>query len=333
MIKPSGAPEVSAALGLATPYQGYFLGSFYAVSPKDIRLAPSCGDDCQITNPIISLLLDFFPVPISHVEYALLFGLWSCIIVILEPGILALIALAALFAGAINALAGGGSFLTLPALVFTGVPPVAANATGTAALLPGYLASAWAYRDLMKAPPGMTVLAVVLIGAVGGAAGALLLLATSNEAFRVIIPWLLLFATLLFAFGPRLQVWTQARSRGRGGLLGRVSVFLVSGYGGYFNGGMGIVMLAAFRVLGVQDLNTANALKNLLSAVLTLIAVLIYALGGVIQWAQALPMAVAATIGGYAGVSLARALPQAVLRNAIIIAGIITTAIFFWDLR
>ncbi|MFP4080675.1 MAG: TSUP family transporter, partial [Ectothiorhodospira sp.] len=133
-----------------------------------------------------------------------------------EPISLALVSLSAFLAGGLNALAGGGSFLTLPALVFTGVPPVAANATGTAALLPGYLASAWAYRDLIRAPAGLTVAGVVLLGGLGGALGALLLLATSDAAFRVIVPWLLLVATALFAFGPRLNR-LLARHRGRPG--------------------------------------------------------------------------------------------------------------------
>jgi uncharacterized protein len=125
------------------------------------------------------------------------------------------ITVAAFLAGGINALAGGGSFLTLPALVFAGVPAVSANATGTAALLPGYLASAWSYRDLMRAPVGLSLLAVVIIGTIGGAGGALLLLATSEQAFRGIVPWLLLFATLLFAFGPALQRRLPARQRHR----------------------------------------------------------------------------------------------------------------------
>ncbi|EHQ51874.1 MULTISPECIES: sulfite exporter TauE/SafE family protein [Ectothiorhodospira] len=242
---------------------------------------------------------------------------------------LALIVIAAFVAGIINALAGGGSFLTLPALVFTGVPPVAANATGTAALLPGYLASAWAYRDLIRAPRGMTVLGVVLIGTAGGAVGALLLLATSNEAFRVIVPWLLLFATLLFAFGPRLNQYLARRSHGTGGFWGRLGVLGVCGYGGYFNGGMGIVMLAMFRLLGVNDLNVANGLKNLLSAVLTLMAVVIYAWGGAISWPEIPPMALAAVLGGLAGARIGRVLPPALLRNGIVVVGAVTTVLFF----
>ncbi|ACL73735.1 sulfite exporter TauE/SafE family protein [Thioalkalivibrio sulfidiphilus] len=252
----------------------------------------------------------------------------------LDPLNILVISLAALVAGAINALAGGGSFLTLPALVFTGVPPVAANATGTAALLPGYLASAWSYRDLIRAPGiGLSVTAVVVLGTLGGALGATLLLFTSNEAFRVIVPWLLLFATLLFAFGSRIHALLSRRaSAGRGGFWGKLGIVGVCGYGGYFNGGMGIVMLAMFRLLGVKDLNVANGLKNLLSAVLTLIAVLIYAAGGVISWPETVPMAIAATVGGIVGAWIGRAIPPQLLRNGIVVVGAITTVLFFLDI-
>jgi uncharacterized protein len=244
---------------------------------------------------------------------------------------LLVIAVAAFFAGGINALAGGGSFLTLPALVFAGVPPVAANATGTAALLPGYLASAWSYRDLMRAPVGMSILTVVLIGTAGGAGGALLLLSTPEQAFRGIIPWLLLFATLLFAFGPALQRRLAGQGNRTHGFGARAGILGVCAYGGYFNGGMGIVMLAMFRLLGVHDLRVANGLKNLLSAVLTLIAVIVYALGGIISWAEILPMAIAATLGGFAGARVGRVLPPVVLRNTIVLVGAITTVLFFLD--
>jgi uncharacterized membrane protein YfcA len=238
---------------------------------------------------------------------------------------------AALGGGVINALAGGGSFLTLPALVFTGMPPVMANATGTTTLLPGYIASVWGCRDLIRAPRGMTLVAVILLGVLGGSAGAGLLLLTSNEAFRAIVPWLLLLATGLFALGPRVhRALTGHLARGAG-LPGRLGVLAVSIYGGYFAGGMGIVMLAAFRLLGVDDLNVANALKNLLSAVLTTIAVSVYALGGAIGWSHVAPMAIAAGIGGIAGARIGRRLPPAILRAGIVMIGAITTALFFMD--
>ena len=244
---------------------------------------------------------------------------------------LLVITVAAFFAGGINALAGGGSFLTLPALVFAGVPAVSANATGTAALLPGYLASAWSYRDLIKAPVGLSLLVVLVLGTLGGAGGALLLLATPEQAFRGIVPWLLLFATLLFAFGPTLQRRLASRDRRTGGPGARIGILAVCAYGGYFNGGMGIVMLAMFRLLGVHDLRIANGLKNLLSAVLTLIAVLVYTAGGLISWFEVMSMAVAATLGGLVGARVGRVLPPNMLRNTIVTVGAVTTVLFFID--
>lgn len=244
---------------------------------------------------------------------------------------LVVISAAALAGGMLNALAGGGSFFTLPALVFIGVPPVVANATGTTALLPGYLASAWSGREFIRAPAGLSVMIVVILGLVGGTVGASLLLVTSNEAFSLIVPWLLLFATVLFAFGPRIHALLAARAGREGSWWGRAGIIGVSVYGGYFNGGMGIVILAAFRLMGVHDLNTANALKNLLSAVLTLIAVLIYALGGVVSWGETLPMAIAAILGGVAGVMVGRRIPPPALRAGIVAVGAVTTVLFFLD--
>ena len=287
---------------------------------------------------------------------------------------------AALVAGMLNAVAGGGSFLTLPALIVVGLPPVAANATGTAALLPGYISGAWTDRAKFRQGSRLPVLALVLLGTLGGAAGAVLLLATSDQAFRGLIPWLLLFATLLFAFGPRIQSFltvaraqahaqaheqaqkkaeeqadqaqgqareqahaqaheqgdaqsrehAHAQSAANRGWGARVGIVAVCGYGGYFNGGMGIIMLALFRLLGEEDIRVANALKNLLSAILTGIAVVIYAWGGIIYWPQLLPMAVAAFVGGWAGVAVARHVPAQWLRHFVVVVGLLMTLLFFW---
>ena len=242
---------------------------------------------------------------------------------------LVVITVAAFAGGLLNALAGGGSFFTLPALVFSGVPPVVANATGTTALLPGYLASAWSGREFIRSPAGLSVLLVVMLGAIGGTLGAMLLLVSSNEAFSLIVPWLLLFATLLFAFGPRLHGLLVAKPRRGGPFWGRAGIIGVSLYGGYFNGGMGIVILAAVRLMGVHDLNAANALKNLLSAVLTLVAVVVYAMGGLVSWLHVLPMAVAASAGGVLGVTIGRRVHPAALRAFIVIVGAATTLVFF----
>ena len=200
---------------------------------------------------------------------------------------------AAFVAGALNSVAGGGSFLTLPALVFVGVPPVIANATGTVALLPGYIAGAWGFREDTEPPPGLSMARLVVLSLIGGAAGAGLLLVTSNDVFSIIVPWLLLAATVLFALGPKLREWTAGGAPST--VKATLGVLIVAGYGGYFNGGLGILLLALFGLLGQTNLNAMNGLKNWVSALLTAIAVVIYAAGGLVVWPQALLMMVAAT--------------------------------------
>ena len=245
---------------------------------------------------------------------------------------IAILLAAAFVAGALNAIAGGGSFLTLPALVFTGVPPVVANATGTVALLPGYMAGAWGFKDDMQAPPGLSMKAVTALALVGGAAGAALLLVTPDATFRRIVPWLLLAATAMFAFGPQLRTWasrggsTSATPSPAKAALGMLAVSI---YGGYFNGGLGILLLALLGLLGQTNLNAMNGTKNLVSAVLTAIAVAIYAAGGVVQWQQALIMMVAATLGGYLGARVARKIPAPWLRGGIVVTGLVMAGLFF----
>lgn len=235
---------------------------------------------------------------------------------------------AAFLAGALNAIAGGGSFLTLPALVFTGAAPLVANATGTVALLPGYLSGAWGFRQELRPPPGISLRRLLAMGAVGGALGAALLLVTPPSAFRRIVPWLLLLASAVFALAPRLL--RAARAGGMGSsALGATGVLAVCIYGGYFNGGLGVLLLALFALLGQSDLNAMNGLKNLLSAVLSAIAVVLYAWGGLVLWREAALMTVGATLGGYAGARVARRIPGAWLRPAIVAIGLVMAALFW----
>ena len=240
----------------------------------------------------------------------------------------ALLLTAAFIAGALNAVAGGGSFLTLPALVFTGVPPVAANATGTVALLPGYIAGAWGFREDTAPPPGLSMRLLVVLSLIGGAAGAALLLVTSNEMFAIVVPWLLLAATVLFAFGPQLRNMLAGGGK-PSTAKATISVLVVAVYGGYFNGGLGILLLALLGLLGQTQLNAMNGMKNLVSVLLTAIAVAIYAAGGIVLWPQALMMMVAATAGGYGGARVARRIPATWLRWGIVLTGLVMTAVFF----
>ena len=243
--------------------------------------------------------------------------------------------LAAFVAGALNAVAGGGSFLTLPALVFTGVPPVVANATGTVALLPGYAAGAWGFKEDMQAPPGLSMKSIIVLSLIGGSIGAALLLVTPDHLFRKVVPWLLLAATAMFAFGPQLRQWASrgnqsGQSSSASSIKAGFGMMVVAIYGGYFNGGLGILLLALFGLLGQTQLNAMNGMKNLVSALLTAIAVAIYAAGGVVLWEQALIMMIAATAGGYGGARVARKIPANWLRWGIVLTGLVMAGIFFW---
>lgn len=250
-------------------------------------------------------------------------------------GHLALLLVTAFAAGALNAVAGGGSFLTLPALVFTGVPPVVANATGTVALLPGYMAGAWGFKDDMQSPPGLSMKQVIALSLMGGSAGAALLLFTPDATFRKIVPWLLLAATAMFAFGPQLRAWASGKNDSNAApnvtnaTKAAIGMLIVAVYGGYFNGGLGILLLALFGLLGQTQLNAMNGMKNLVSALLTAIAVAIYAVGGIVEWKQALIMMAAATLGGYLGARVARKIPAHILRWSIVATGLVMAGLFF----
>lgn len=233
---------------------------------------------------------------------------------------------AAFAAGILNAIAGGGSFLTFPALVFAGVPPLAANATSAMAVSPGYLGSTLGFRSELKALPRSLLRREILISALGGLIGAGLLLVTPAQVFAGLVPWLLLVATALFAAGPMLA----QRNAGQGYAAGRLpGLMLVAIYGGYFNGGLGILLMALYTLTGESRLNTVNALKNLNSFVLSLLSVAAFAVAGAIVWPQALWMMTLATAGGWAGARLAKRLPVQWVRWLVIGTGLIMSVVFF----
>lgn len=243
-----------------------------------------------------------------------------------------LLAVAAFGAGVLNAVAGGGTFLTFPALVWAGVPPIAANATSALAVMPGYAGSALGFRAELAALPRAQLAREMLLCAAGGVAGALLLLLTPARVFAGVVPWLLLFATALFAFGPRLARWAGGGAQGGGAGAARwrgAGLLAVAVYGGYFNGGLGILLMALYLLAGEGRLNTVNALKNLNSLVLSLVSVAAFAVGGAIVWPQALWMALFATLGGFAGARLARRLPVAWVRGIVIVTGLVMAGLFF----
>lgn len=248
---------------------------------------------------------------------------------LVDPATLALLAVAAFAAGALNAVAGGGSFFTFPALVLAGVAPVRANATSTVALWPASVASALAFRgDLTHERRELVLFGSVSL--VGGLLGALLLLWTPERRFAQLVPWLLLAATLVFALGPTLTRWLRARHLHAPLLLIVLVQFGIATYGGYFGGGMGIMMLAAFSALGMEDLNAMNGLKAILGAALNAVAIVAFVLAGIVVWDLALLMLVAGTAGGWLGARGSRKLDARDLRPFIVAVGAALTAYFFW---
>ncbi|MCC7068724.1 MAG: sulfite exporter TauE/SafE family protein [Burkholderiales bacterium] len=245
----------------------------------------------------------------------------------------AVLAAAAFGAGVLNAIAGGGTFLTFPALVWAGVPPIAANATSALAVCPGYLGSTLGFRTELAALPRALLAREALLCAIGGVIGALLLLVTPAQVFARVVPWLLLFATALFAVGPRLSRWAGGAHGAGLARLRLPGLAAVAIYGGYFNGGLGILLMALYLVVGETRLNTVNALKNLNSFVLSVVSVAAFALGGAIVWREALLMALFATLGGFAGARLAKRLPTAWVRAIVIVTGLVMSALFFLRTR
>jgi uncharacterized membrane protein YfcA len=248
-------------------------------------------------------------------------------------GIWALLAGAAFAAGVLNAIAGGGSFLTFPALVFAGLPPIVANATSAVAVSPGYLGSTVGFKSELAALPPQRLQQETLIAAVGGVLGALLLLITPAQVFKGLVPWLLLFATILFVLGPRIALLRAARVESTGAqakpLKRHIGLMVVAIYGGYFNGGLGILLLALYTMCGEKQLTTSNALKNLNSLVLSVLSVATFAVAGAIAWGPALVMMVAATLGGYAGARGSKKIPVAWVRSMVIATGLIMSLLFF----
>lgn len=235
---------------------------------------------------------------------------------------------AGLLAGGMNALAGGGSFVSLPALVAVGIPSVNANATSTAALFPGGVASSWVYRGDLGAVCGVPLLPVAIATIVGGLIGALLLLWTPSSLFDVVLPWLLLVATIMLAFGR--HVGPALRARFTAGLPTILALqFALGVYGGYFGGAVGLMMMAVWNVLDDADIKALNAPRTLMVTAANGIAVLCFAAAGAIVWASGLAMAVGAIAGGWGGAHLARRLPATVVRTGTVLLAITTTTIFF----
>jgi len=238
------------------------------------------------------------------------------------------VAAAGLIAGMMNALAGGGSFVTLPALIAAGVPSVNANTSSTVALFPGQLMSAWTYRDGLG-PIGSVPLRSLLIATfVGGALGAVLLLRTPIKTFDLVLPWLLAIATVTLALGSRLGELLRRRWR-IGAATVLVVQFCLGIYGGYFGGGVGIMMMAVWSLLSERTLKSFNAPRTLLVSAANIVAVLIFIAAQSVRWREAVVMLVAATLGGYCGALIGRRAPAGVVRAGTLLVSVSITLAFF----
>lgn len=249
-----------------------------------------------------------------------------------------LLFLAGILAGGLNALAGGGGFVTFPALLGSGVQPILANTSGTIAVWPGLMASLFAYRKNLQGKRH-PLLRYLVLAVAGSLVGAFLLLFTTNSFFMALLPFLLLFATLLFIFGKDLTTRISAlQNRGastpgayrHGNPWAPVSVFVIAVYGGYFGGGMGIITLALLTLLGMEDIHEMNALKSLLVVVINGACVAAFIIGGKVAWPECLVMTGGCAIGGYgAGRLVLKAEPTLIRRGIAILAVGMTLYFFF----
>jgi hypothetical protein len=229
---------------------------------------------------------------------------------------------AAIWAGAQNALAGGGSFITLPSLMFTGMDARAANITSTIALFPGQIATGWTGRNFVSSAGGLSFWVLVVVSLAGGALGAVLLLMTPSSFFARLVPWLVLVATSFFAWGsfgpkrdpaPRLNRWGAAGAQ-----------FLIAIYGGYFGGGIGFLMLAALTMAGLV-IRSAGGTKNVLGAVMNASAVAIFVWSPEVRWLQATICAVGAIVGGVTGALMLARVNERALRVLVVVVGVALT--------
>lgn len=250
---------------------------------------------------------------------------------------LVLLFIAGFFGGVLNSIAGGGSFITFPTLIFVGIPPIMANATNTFASCAGYMSGTYAFRKEI-ADHRDELLLILIISLIGGISGAWLLLQTPQAVFREAIPWLLLFATVLFIFGGQINTGLKKIASNHrhassiGGILLLIILFGISTYGGFFNAGLGIITLSYLALAGHTNINTMNGLKLLISSTVSLIAVALFIYNDLIAWYEGTIVLCGTLAGGYVAAYVSRQLPQKQVRRFVIVASIATTLYFFFDI-
>jgi uncharacterized protein len=254
---------------------------------------------------------------------------------------LGILFVAAMLAGGMNALAGGGTFFSFPALMALGVPAIFANATNAVCVAPGHALAAVVYkRELSRSP--RRVIMCTIAASLGAVIGAWLLTVTDEKTFKMLVPWLLLVATLMFALGPLVQRWTkqlakehQATTSTDPNVVGNnpkswLGYALASIYGGYFGAGQGIVLMTIVTLSGVEDVQEANAIKNAVATIVSLIAVIILAFKGLILWNYGILMIIGAILGGFLGGKFAKGLSKQTLRYFVLAVAVFFTAVYFW---
>ena len=246
-----------------------------------------------------------------------------------------LLFIAGLVGGVVNAIAGGGSFITFPALVFIGIPPLVANATNTFASCAGYLSGVYAFRHELT-PHKKALFGAVIASVFGGAVGAFLLLRTPEASFEKAIPWLLLLATLLFVFGAKANRFLKQYAKNNSSLfrfknaLLALLLFAIGIYGGFFNAGLGIVVLSYLTLCGYANINVMNGIKLVVSSAVSLAAICLFIFNDSIAWLEGSVVLVGTVLGGYFSAHISMKLSQQYIRLFVVLMSSAITAYFFY---